>query len=532
MPSVTVPFGGGLHTRAFAQDVQEQEATSGQNFQLDPQDRSFKRREPIDLVGTTPNTSEIRGFASLLKSDGSISFLVQSGTTVYDWDGASTFTSKGTVSSSAKLRGRIEHNWQLSDKVIITDINLSQPVMEYDGTTLQNISFLSNPSTAWTGDFVARYCAIIDERAFFANIKDNGTAFPHLIVAAKRSDYNTLSVSDRPAVALAADDPFYLVQPDNRYINGMVEFSGILAISSRKGSIYKLSGGVTQDFTTTALYPDYSMDALHPMSGASGDESFTLVGNDIAYGREGRVESLISTDKFGDTDADDLSVGIFDQIKDYNEWTIVYNSRTQKIYCFPSGQSECWVYHKSMQPTGLSPWVKWTTLSDFAFAPTAVMNMYDPSDGLEYVFAGDASGNIYRLEGTGTDDNGSNIITSHKSRLFKVEGLSKITNVKGYIEYVADQEVEVEIILYYQGQSVLTQSITETLPSATTGAVYGGSYYYGDGTPYGTVTGSIKRQQIQIPGSGNMFQAEVKVTGANTFKITELFLDFQAADAL
>lgn len=523
MPSITVPFGGGLHTRAFAQDIKEQEAASGQNFQLDPQDRSFKRREPIDLVGTTPNASQIRGFATLLKSDGSVSFLVQAGTTVYDWDGASTFTSKGTVSASANLRGRMEHNWQLTDKVIITDISLSQPVMEYDGTTLQNVTFYSNPSTTWTGNFIARYCTVFNERAFFSNISDNGTAFPHLIVGSKRSDYTTLSVSDRPSNSLNDGDPFFLVQPDNRYINGMVEFSGILALSSRKGAIYKLTGSSEQDF---------AMAPLHPMSGASGNESFTLVGNDIAYGREGRVESLISTDKFGDTDADDLSAGIFDQIKAYNAWTIVYNSRTQKIYCFPSGVSECWVYHKSMQPTGLSPWVRWTTLSDFAFAPTAVMNMYDPSDGLEYVFAGDASGNIYRLEGTGTDDNGNNIITSHKSRLFKVEGLSEISEVRGYIEYVADQQVEVEIILYYQGQSVLTQSITETLPSTSIGAVYGGSYYYGDGTPYGTVTGSIKRQQIQIPGNGNMFQVEVKVTGANTFKITELHLDFQASNSL
>ena len=522
MPDITIPFGGGLHTRAFAQDINEQECASGQNFQLDPQDRSFKRREPLDLVGTTPNAAEVRGFATLLKADGSVSFLVQAGTTVYDWDGASTFTSKGTVAATAKLRGRLEHNWQLTDHVIITDVNLVQPVMEYDGTTLQNISFLSTPSTAWTGDFMARYCTIVDERAIFSNIEDNGTAFPHMIIGAKRGDYYTLSVSDRPADALNDEDPFFLVQPDNRYINGMVEAFGIVAFSSRKGSIYKLTGSTAKD---------YAMDSLHPGSGASGDETFTFAGNDIIYGREGRIESLISTDKFGDTDADDLSTDIFDQIKTYDEWTIVYNSRTQRIYCFPVGESECWVYHKSMAATDLSPWAKWTTLHDFGFAPTAVMNMYDPVDGLEHVFAG-ANGNIYRLEGTGTDDNGSNIISNRKSKLFKVEGLAEITEVRGYVEYVADQLVTPVIRLYYQGQSVLTQEITETLPAADAGAAYGGSYYYGDGTSYGAVKGSIKRQQINIPGGGNMFQVEVEVEGANTFEITEIYLDFQASNSL
>jgi len=107
MPTIVVPFGGGLHTRAFAQDIDERECHAGQNFKLDPQDRSFKSREPLDLVGTAPNAGQINGFASLLKSDGTVAMLVQAGDTVYDWDGASTFTSKGTVRSSARFRGRI-----------------------------------------------------------------------------------------------------------------------------------------------------------------------------------------------------------------------------------------------------------------------------------------------------------------------------------------------------------------------------------------------------------------------------------------
>lgn len=518
MVDIVVPFGGGVNSRAFAEDIQERECKSGQNFDLDPQNRAFKNRAPYDLVGTTPNTAEVRGFATLLKTDGSVSFLVQAGNTVYDWDGVSTFTSKGTVSATAKLRGRIEHNWQLSDKVIITDVNLQQPVMEYDGTTLANVSFLSNPSTAWTGDFKAKYCTVVDERVIFSNIDDNSTAFPHMIVGTKRSDYTTLSVSDRPADSLAVDDPFFLLQPNLRAINGMAQAFNVVAISSAQGAIWKLTGTSSKDF---------AMAQLHPGSGASGDEAITFVGNDIVYGRGGRVESLINTDKFGDIDTDDLSFPIFDQIQNYTGWTIVYNSRNQRIYCFPESQSECWVFHKSMVPTGLSPWVKWVTQDSMAFQPTAVMNMYDPVDGLEYVFAGDSSGNVYRIEGSGTGDNASSIISKRTSKLFKVPGLQEMTNVRGYIEYIAKEAVELTVKLLYQGRTILTTEVTSDIPAPTTPVVYGGTYYYGDGSAYGVETGKIKRQEVSFTGGGDMLQIEVTANTTNDFEITEVGLTFQ-----
>lgn len=519
MPEIIIPFGGGIHSRAFPQDINRQEAASGQNFDLDPQNRTLRNRKGFDLIGTAPNAGRINGFASLLKSDGTVSMLIQADDTVYDWDGDVSFTSKGTVSSNARLRGRIEHNWQLDDKVIITDIALAQPVMEYDGTTLQNISFLSNPSTAWVGDFKARYCAIIDERVIFANIEDNSSAFPHMIVGAKRGDYTTLSVSDRPSSSIAESDPFFLIQPDYRYINGMVESFGILATSSRKGSFWKLTGGSAQDFAFSQLYP---------MSGASGNESVAFVGNDVVYGREGRIESLVSTDQFGDVSTNDLSLPISDLIDSFDDWTIVYNSRTQRIYCIPAGRSQLWVLHKPMLETELSPWVKWVTAEAVAFNPTAIMNCYDPDDGLEYVFFGDSSGNIYRLEGASEGDNSTAIRTKFKSGLFKVEGINEEAyNVTGYIEYKSENAITPTIRLIWQGQTILIQEITESIPAADTGAVYGGGYYYGDGSVYGSVTGLIRRQQIAIPGQSEMFQLEIEIDDAEDFEIVEVGLKFQ-----
>jgi hypothetical protein len=520
MPKVVIPFGGGLHTRAFPQDINEQECFTGYNFDLDPQNRTFRPRDGFDLIGTAPNAGEIRGFISLLKSDGTVSMLIQAGDTVYEWDGATTFTSKGTVASTAQLRGRIEHNWQLDDKVIITDLNLQQNVMEWDGTTLQNITFYSNPSTTWTGDFRARYCAIVDERVIFANIYDNGSTYPHMIVGSQRADFSLISISDRASSSLAESDPFMLIQPDYRYINGMVEAFGILVTSSRKGSMWQLTGGSASDFAFTQL---------HPHSGASGDEAVTFVGNDIAFGREGRIESVISTNKYGDVDVDDLSLAIFDSIETYNGWTIVYNSRKQRIYCFPTDQSECWVFHKAMAATQLSPWSKWTTLHNIAFKPTAVMNCYDPADSLEYVFMGDSSGNIYRLEGATAGDPSQDIICNRRSALFKVSGIDQqLYEVSGYIEYKTNQAIDVTIKLIFQGETIYRSEITTTIPAADIGAVWGGDYYFGGGVYFGNIINLLKREKITIPGQGEMFQLEVETTTTNDFEIVEVGLEFKA----
>ena len=128
-------FGGGINSRSSEDQVDPLECTAGENFILDPGNGEFRPREPYDLVGTVPNGAEIRGFATLLKADGTVTMLVQAGATVYSWDGAATFTDVGTVAATAKLRGPKEANWALADKVLIADINLVDDVQEWDGTT-------------------------------------------------------------------------------------------------------------------------------------------------------------------------------------------------------------------------------------------------------------------------------------------------------------------------------------------------------------------------------------------------------------
>lgn len=518
--TVTVPFGGGVHSRASPQDIPEMECQIGQNFDLDPQNREFRNRNGFDLIGTVPNASEIRGGATLQKSDGTNSFLVQAGDTVYEWDGITTFTSKGTVNAQAKLRGRLEHNWQLDDKVIITDLNLQQPVMEWDGTTLQNVSFFSNPSTAWTGDFKARYCDVTNERVLFANVNDNGTDFPHLIVGSQRGDFTIISNSDRPSSALSEEDPFFLIQPDYRYINGMVEAAfGLIVTSSREGSMFKLIGTSSKDF---------AFDELYPRSGADGDESVAYVGNDIAYGRKGRIESLIDTDRSGDVETNDMSRDIFDQIETYMDWMTVYNSRTQRVHFIADSTSIMWTFHKPMMSTQLSPWSRWITAHSSSFQPTFMMNMIDPSDGLEYVFFGDGSGNFYRLEGSGSDA-GSSIKIIRKSKLFSVPINAEAFNLHGEVVYKSNNAFTLQLDLLWQGRSIMNITKTLSIPAVSNRSVYGGGTYYSDGSGYGSFSGSFTRKHFEAAGKSNAFQVQLTIDGTVDFSISEVRLEFQAS---
>lgn len=513
--AVSLKFGGGLHTRASEEDVEIREAHSGQNFDLDFENRQLRNRKPFDLLGTAPNGSAIRGGASLLDSSGNVSMLIQAGNTVYEWDGTS-FASKGTVNSSAKLRGRLVANSLLDDLVVITDLNMVEPVLTWDGTTLSTMSH------NLTGAFIAKYCFIANERAHYADVSSNGTRTRHMIVGAKRGVYNNLSVSDRPSSALNEEDPFFLLTPDLRPVNGIVEAFGIVAVSSEKGSVFKLTGASAKDFAFAELYPG---------SGASGDESLVHAGNDILYGRPGRIESLASTEKFGDVETDDLSRWVADEIEAYTGWTSIYNDRLNRTYFFPDNQAELWVFHPEMLSLNLSPWSKWVTSHALSFQPTFAMDMLDPEDGLKYTFMGDSSGNLYRLEGTGVSGDGGSaaIKTVFRSRLFSAPLDQEVHGLEGFIKYRKGAAYTITIRCLYAGVAVFDETITLST-STVTRPLYSNGLYYNDGNYYGTAfSGRLIREPIVIPGQSNEFQLEVEVEDVDDFEINEVLLRFTGA---
>jgi hypothetical protein len=525
--NITLKFGGGLHTRASTDEVDPREATDGNNFILNLDNRELRPRPPFDLVGQLPNKATVMGGGSLLTSNGTVSTIFQGGGVVYEWDGGTGFNTVGTCSASAKLRGHWRsHNWTLGDKLLLSDLALADVVKQWDGTTFASVAF-TNTSGASFGTFGAKYIDVNNERALFANIKDNTNPFPHLMAGSEQSNYLQIS-SQAPSSSLSESDPFYMTAPDLKPINGLVDAFGTRVISTEKGSLYTLEGASAKDF---------KFDDFFAGSAASGAESISYIGNDVIYGRQGRIESVRDTSAFGNSEADDISLKIADQVGDFTGWTIVYNGRNNFAYLFPADQSEVWVFNTAMrtarilqanaldqfvnqqigaQVAGkLSPWMRWKTQHAMAFQPTFVDSMLDPVDGLEYVFMGDDSGNIYRMEGSGGDGDGGTkpIDTSWTSKVFSAPMDAEAYDLEGYIKYKKNLACSVVLTILWQGKTAFDQSVTVDLPGVSNSALYfGGPNYFGDDIYFGVRFQSrILRQYFTVPGQSNDFQIKIEV---------------------
>lgn len=520
--NVVINFGGGLHTRASEDDIDPREAADGFNFLLDLQNRDLKPRKPFDLIGTVPNAAEIRGGGSLLKADGTVSTLIQAGSAVYEWNGLTTFTSRGTVGATAKLRGHWRnHNWTLDNELLLTDLNLVETVKKWDGTTFANVSF-TNEAGSGFGNFYAKYLNVSNERAVFSHVRDASGTTRHMIIGSERENYQIITVNQRPASSLSEADPFFLLSPDLKPINGHVEAFGTAIVSTERGQLFNLKGESAKDF---------SFEPFYPGSAATGEESVAYIGNDIIYGRQGRIESVTDTDKFGDSANDDLTKQIADQISGYSGWRSVYNSRLNRVYLFPSGASEVWVLDTALRGSDISPWMRWTTVHPMAFQPTFAMSMLDPADGLEYVIMGDASGNVYRMEGEGAAGDGGTALVSLEwlTKIFPAKLDSQLFDVNGYIRYHKDQAVAVELIYEYAGEEIFNKSVTVDLAGVTGANYFGGEVYYGGDYYYGSISGRIARRKYTVPGQANEFQLRIRITSAADYAISAIGARLRAA---
>lgn len=517
---VTIKFGGGQNSSASEDDILANECASGQNFALNVNNKNLRPRKPIRKMGVAPNGQEIRGFANLVNSDGDITLLVQAGTSVYNWSETIGWIPVGTVSATAKLRGGLQNYWALDDYVIITDLNLQEKVWTWDGSAFT--AFTENLA----GDFKAKYCWIDNERVWFGNVISNSVATPHMIVASKLSDANTLSIANRPSSALGADDPFYVLTPDLRPVNGMIGFYDKICVSTDRGSIFQIVGSDSNDMQILKFYP---------RSGATGDESFQFVGNDIFYGRLGRLESLVTTDKSGDIASNDVTTQISDEIENLYDWQIAYNQRTQKIYIHAiseGGENVIYQYSKDMEGGQLSPWVRITTDNSFACEPTAMMSLINPTDGLEYTFMGDDAGNLYVMEGVdGEADAGENdITTTWRSGLLKLDNEMIAQRFTGHVSYRSGVDTEITIRFLFGGSYVSTDTITVPLAGSSGGVYFGGEVYFGGSFYFGVAfDGRFRRETIKPAGRGEEFQIEVSHTGTVDFEINEIVLRFESS---
>ena len=512
-------FAGGLNEQQTPSLFECQE---GYNFELGLKQSKLVPRAPLDLKGTATNASAVAGFLQLVKRDNTETTLVQAGAMVYLWDGGSTFTSKGTVTGTSKLR---DTYWSLGDYSVITDIAKTTVVKKWDGTTFSTLTH------GLGGDFYAKYGAVHKNRVWLANVT-SGTDTPHLIVASKFEDPTSYSVTSRGSIDTfaSAAPAFYLLSPDLKPINWMGVFQDLLIISTEGGQLFKLTGSSPTDFIFIPFYAG---------SAAVGDEAAANIGNDVVYMKAGgNIDLLSSTDRYGDVAADDLSRWIPDRVTGLSAAIAVYEQAKQKVYFFVSGK--VLVLFKDLIGGEFSPWSVYTTQQSFAFATLAAKYMKVPGSQNWSVFIGDSVGRIFDMNGTGTSgDAGASDIQVYRKTRYIHDGEGGDRNGRGALDLkgrVVDGIVTYRRIAaaasvtigfdWGDEYNVSTSTITlKGAPTASSGNYYGGTIYYSGTTSVAAYysLGNLFARKI----SSQTFSPTGKGPGCFVYLSLETSTDFQ-----
>lgn len=395
-----IRFGGGIN-QLDDELVNDDECIEGENFLLDAESRQFRPRPAFDLKGTAPNGSEVNGIMQLIKRDDTLTTLIQAGDIVYSWNGSSTFTPVGTVSTSSLLR---DSYWSLDDVLIITDLGLSTVVKQWNGTNFTTMTHAISGVT----DLYAKYSIVWQNRAWLFNVKTDSTNNPHVILASEYNNYDNYNNALTPtSTSITSSSPFFLVIPDNRPINGVAVFFNTVIISTVDGRLFKLSG---TDST------NYRVDEFYSGSAAAGTELMANIGNDITYIRRGgHIERLMATDNtFGDTEADDLSRWVRDEVEGTSSGIIVYDQSRQRVCYFLT--NKLLVLDKYiLEAVGeISPWMKWTTRMTSNLDVSAAKFLRKPGTTEYSVYFGGPLGQVYDMNGSGAGDAGSVEITAYR----------------------------------------------------------------------------------------------------------------------
>lgn len=470
-------FGGGLNEQQQP-DINEA-ATGSYNFELSKDQNRLGPRPPFDLKGTATNAGDIRGFMQLIKRDDTETTLVQAGTTVYLWDGASTFTNKGSCTSGSQLR---DTYWSLGDYLVITDLAKLTAVSKWDGTTFSAIT------TGLGTTLYAKYGIVHQGRVWLFNVKTTSDT-PHLMVASAFEDPTSMSTTLRGGAttdgggAFATGlEAFYMLSPDLKPINGVQKtLAGDLIISTTEGSLFKLTGTSPSTYKWSNFYPG---------SQAVGTESMVSAGNDIYYMRKGgNIDSLISTNSYGDVAADDLSRWIPLQVKNQTGCIAVYDQQNQKVLFFLS--SKVLVLFKDILYGGaligegqerakISPWSVYRTDHASGFTTNAARYMRRPGTTETSVYFGSSDGKIFDLNGSGSSGDGgtTDVQLIRKSRLIS----SKVRHVtRGSVQYRRVNNVSLSVEMDWADE-YNTSTATVTLKGPGVGDVgvyFGASIYFG-----------------------------------------------------
>lgn len=475
-------FSGGVNENQYP--LLAEAAQDSYNFDLSKDSTKLVPRAPFDLKGTAPNSGDIRGLMQLVTRAGVETTLVQAGGTVYEWDGATTWTNVGSCTSSSKLR---DTYWSLNDYIIITDLQKETVVKKWDGSTFSTLT------TGLGVDLYAKYGLVWNGRVWLFNVKTT-TDTPHLLVASEfenpTSYDTTLRAASTTFSSSGGTEAFYMLTPDLRPINGACLFYKQLIVSTDGGKLFILTG---TDST------NYKFEEFYPGSNCIGPESIISAGDDVYYMRQGGgIESLRSTQKFGDIETDDISRFIPETVRGLTACSTVYDEDRQKVLFFVGSKIlvlfkhliyEAAVVSDKGDRLRVSPWGIYKTQHSSGFSTNAQKYMLIPGDSVSSVFFGDSSGNVYNLNGEGTsgDAGTADIQVQRKTRVVdERDGFKSMRHItRGRVTYTRLNEVSLSINLDWSDEySSSTASVTlDGATALTSGAYFGGTVYFG-GTIY------------------------------------------------
>ena len=456
-------FEGGLNEQDDAR-VNPSETTKGYNFELGLGETHYKPRLPFDLLGTATNAGSLDGFIQLITQADVETTLVQAGDTVYLWDGGATFTSKGTVTATSKLRGV---TWSLGGYSVITDLAKLTVVKKWDGTSLTTLT------TGLGSTLFAKYGVEHLNRIWLFNVKA-GTDTPHLLIASafeNPESYDTAKRS-KDASFTTGNEAFFMVAPDLHPINGAVVFFNTLIISTEGGRLYKLTGADSTDFAFIPFYIG---------SSAIGTETMANIGDDMVYMRRGgNIESLRTTEQFGDVKTDDLSRWIPDSVRGLTEAITIYDQERQKVYFF-AGSNKLLVLFKEKLPSGLSPWSIYKTDHASSFTATSAIYMRRPGSDRFYVYFGDSVGRIYQLEGTGVGDPATTVIETTRRSKYLDEFNTEVDRIRGRVEYKRISDADLLMDFEWADDYAIQRSVVpmEGPPVGDPANYFNASAYFG-----------------------------------------------------
>lgn len=467
-----ITFDGGLNENDGAALNECQE---GFNFDLVFGDTNLKPRKPLDLKGTSTLAGTIAGIMQLIKRDDTDTILVfdddAATPTIYEWDGADTFTSKRTanLATGSKLRSAY---YSLDDTLSIVDVEKNTPVMRWDGTDLtRHKTALTDGAgvsvtgiTQTTGTATATYAgahglAVGDLITIFGA---NETAYngEHEVLTVPLTTTVTFAVpsgTTSPATGtITADGEVTLYAKYGAVHNGrlwlfnvttdttdtphLIVASAFENIESYDTAARAEDGTLTGDEAFYILTPDlkpingvvrfnkeliistvdgklfrligndatnYRWADYYSGSAAIGTETMVNFGNDVALMRDGG-----RIDTLRQTDASgDVTL---DDISRWIPMTARLSADAIGVYdndyqkvYFFIGTQVLVLYKEHLYGSQTSPWSVYKTDLTFNFNTSAVTRIRRPGQSVYTIYVGGDAGQIYDMNGVGDGDAGT-----------------------------------------------------------------------------------------------------------------------------